>query len=124
MAAWSNGHNQIWFIRDIKNGNIYELGSKAHPDSNLEIFSSFSQSHVHIGKKFNKDAQKWIFEPKGACGYGQLFAIKSVGSGLYLTIKKGEKAVVIDKFQDQNPTFLWIIGPAQGGQQQQGWGQQ
>lgn len=103
---------------------MYQLGSKAHHDSNLEIFSSFSQSHVHLGKKFNKDSQKWVFEPKGVCQFGQLYAIKSVGSGLYLTVKQGGKEVVIDKFQDQNPSFVWIVGPAQQGGQQQGWGQQ
>lgn len=61
IAEWNNGYNQVWFLREVRNGNMHEIGSKAKEDHNLEIYYSNKGSQTRVGKKGkNKDSQSWI----------------------------------------------------------------
>lgn len=106
VGEYSHGDNQKWVFSNKENGNIYQLTCKFN-DMNLQTWMSNPGSQCCVGDKSKEDSQKWICEYRGTDHYGDIYALKSLGTGHYLSQDKKHHAC-IKKFTDA-PEDKWYV---------------
>lgn len=67
---------------------------------NLQTWMSSPGSQCCIEKKSKENTQKWICEYKGSDDFGDIYALKNLETGLYLSHDKKNHAC-IKKFNEE-----------------------